>query len=162
MQSVSILFLDIDGVLNCSSTGYSPLGVRDIDDDKLCLLKEIIDQTKAKILLISSWKDEWYRDPAKKSLQSDTANYLDEKFAQYGLKLFGKVPDVDFGGRGKSIREYLRRVREKGIEVPHFAILDDHADDYAKMGLADRLVKTNYAKGGLTRAKALKVIALLK
>ena len=162
MECVTILFLDIDGVLNCSTTGYSPLGVRDIDDDKLCLLKGIIDQTKAKILLISSWKDGWYRDPKKKSLQSDTANYLDERFAQHGLKIFGKVPDVDFGGRGKSIQEYLRRARAKGFDIAHFAILDDHADDYSKMKLSEHLVKTSFLKGGLTHAKAEKVIALLK
>lgn len=162
MQYVKRLFLDIDGVLNCSSTGYSPLGVRDIDEDKLLLLREIIDATGAKIALISSWKDGWYSDPNKKAMQSETANYLDERFAKHGLKIFAKVPDSDFGGRGKSIQEYFDFLKSQGKIVTHFAILDDSVSDYAKMKLSDHLVKTSFYKGGLTKAKAEKVIAILK
>eukprot|EP01084_Bolivina_argentea_P222111 376029_1 len=49
-QTVSILFLDVDGVLNCKETNGK------IDDDKLILLKQIIDKTNAKIVISSSWR----------------------------------------------------------------------------------------------------------
>ena len=71
MKQVKLLFLDIDGVLNCKATAYSPIGVRDIDNDKLLLLKRIIEATEAKILLISSWKEGWYSNPNKKSEQTE-------------------------------------------------------------------------------------------
>lgn len=161
MKNVKILFLDIDGVLNCSTTGYSPLWVRDLDEDKLSLLKEIIDRTGAKILLISSWKEGWYSKPDKKALQSETANYLDDKFAKHDLRITAKVPDSDYGGRGKSILDYLDYIRKKGFNVLSFAILDDHDDDYTKMKLSHHLVKTSFNKGALTKKKAEKVIELL-
>ena len=161
MKQVKLLFLDIDGVLNCKATAYSPIGVRDIDNDKLLLLKRIIEATEAKILLISSWKEGWYSNPNKKSEQTETADYLYKRFAEAGLRISGKVPDVDFGGRGKSIQEYLERLQARGFLVTRFAILDDDAGDYAKMGLSDHLIKTSFFRGGLTQSKANQTIGLL-
>ncbi len=161
MKQVKALFLDIDGVLNCDKTGYSPLGVRDIDGDKLLLLKRVIEATKAKIFLISSWKDGWFSSPKKKPMQSATGDYLDHRFAEVGLKIYGKVPDVDFGGRGKSILEFQKRLSRKGYLLSPFAIVDDEAGDYAKMGLSDHWVKTSFLRGGLTQKAADKIIDLL-
>ena len=160
-KEVKILFLDIDGVLNSASTAFSPLGIRDIDEDKLLLLKEIIDKTKAKIILISSWKEKWYSNKEKKPLQSEEANYLDERFLALGLTISGKVPDLDYGGRGKAIARYLSLLKDKGMDITHFAILDDHLGDYEANHLKDHLVKTSFRKGGLTKDKAKKVTALL-
>lgn len=161
MKRVKILFLDIDGVLNCNSSSLCPLGVKDIDEDKLERLKEIIDRTSAKIMLISSWKEGWYGRSDKKDKQSDTANYLDMRFARVGLRISGKVLDLDYGGRGASILDYLGRLKKKGIEVTRFAILDDEMGDYGKMGLRMHLVKTSFLKGGLTKAKEESAIGLL-
>lgn len=161
MKRVKILFHDIDGVLNCASTPYSPLGVRGIDDNKVAILKEIIDRTGAKILLISSWKEGWYARVDKKPFQDETANYLDEALARHGLTITGKVKDLDYGGRGQSILEHLSLLRTKGIEIDRFVILDDHQDDYRKCGLGEHLVKTSFLKGGLTQKKAITAIELL-
>lgn len=161
MKRVKILFLDIDGVLNCSMTPYCHLGVRDIDMDKLMQVKSIVENTKAKILLISSWKEGWHSKESKKPFQSATADYLDMRFSSAGLRISNKVNDIDYGGRGKSILDYLASLKKKGIEVISFAILDDDMGDYGKAGLAKHLVKTSFSRGGLTEGKAREAIAIL-
>ena len=118
MKQVKLLFLDIDGVLNSKATAYSPLGIRDIDNDKLLLLKRIIDATEAKTLLISSWKEGWYSNPNKKSEQTETADYLDKRFAEAGLRISGKVSDVDFGGRGKASGNIWNDYKPKASSSP--------------------------------------------
>lgn len=74
-----IIFLDIDGVLNYADLKErSPLGYIGISDDKMILLKELVDKTSAKIVLISSWLRE---------LRNNTADgeYLLEKFNHFNL-----------------------------------------------------------------------------
>ena len=51
---------------------------------------------------------------------------------------------------------YVSFIKLKGMEVNHFAILDDHANDYSEMKLSKHLVKTSFIKGGLTKRKAEK------
>lgn len=57
---MKVIFLDIDGVLNGiefqkSATKEPPI----IDETRLTILKEIIDQSGAKVVLSSSWKKFW-------------------------------------------------------------------------------------------------------
>ena len=62
---MKVIFLDIDGVLNTSQTfigihnEYIEKGIRriEIDLNRLKLLKRIVDQTGAVIVLSSSWKN---------------------------------------------------------------------------------------------------------
>ena len=59
---MKIIFLDIDGVLNyrgCKSK--SPSGCYGIEQDKVKLLKNIVEQTNAKLVLTSTWKTDWYK-----------------------------------------------------------------------------------------------------
>ena len=59
---MKIIFLDVDGVLNCKSSKSRCGGFLGIDDSKVKLLKEIIDITGAKIVLSSSWRYGWRRN----------------------------------------------------------------------------------------------------
>ena len=57
---MKIIFLDIDGVLN--SAKYDKKRTADdgnIDTTRLPLLKHIVDSTKAKIVLTSTWRKFW-------------------------------------------------------------------------------------------------------
>ena len=52
------VFLDIDGVLNDdNTTEKSPTGFTGIDDTLLQNLKDLIEETKAEIVLTSTWKE---------------------------------------------------------------------------------------------------------
>ena len=56
---MKIIFLDIDGVLNCQKSQSKCGGLIGIDDKKVKVLRKIVESTNAKIVLCSSWKSGW-------------------------------------------------------------------------------------------------------
>lgn len=152
---MKIIYLDIDGVLNCKSTearcGYY-LG---IDDDKMQHLRRIVDATGAKIVLVSTWKDGWERE--HKEDQDALANYLDRKLRATGLRILDKTEDKDHD-RGAGILHWM-----DGHPVESFVILDDCLFDYREMGLIPYLVKTteDAYDGGLQDIHVQQAIEIL-
>lgn len=145
------MFLDIDGVLNTPSSESRCGEYIGIDDEKVENLKKIVENTKAEIVLISTWKKYWRKEEKLKSLQDYSANYLDEKLAKQGLKAVDKTKDKSDGrylSRGESILEYVYR-----NNVEKYIILDDCQFDYDGCYLTDYLIKTKQAEG-LTKAQA--------
>ena len=122
---MKIIFLDIDGVLNCSTTKEHCNLFRGIEDNKVALLKEIAIATNALIVLISSWKEHWQKESKLKFLQDELANYLDKKFTDQGLAIIDKIDDDYCLNRGEGILEYLRLKKKKGFKIDKFIILDD-------------------------------------
>ena len=159
-NGISLIFLDVDGVLNDKDTNAKCGEYRGIDDAKLILLKAIVDQTKAKIILISSWKEHWFS--SYKSLQDDLAIYLDQRLSQVRLKISGKVRDEYTSGRGEAILKYLDVLDKKGIFVSSFLILDDNDQDYEENELLGHLVQTDFENGGLTSQLAEIAIQILR
>ncbi|MDE7264993.1 MAG: hypothetical protein K2N52_01805 [Clostridia bacterium] len=135
---MKIIFLDIDGVLN--SRIYD--GKRDksrqtdIDETRLPLVKSIVDRTGAKIVLSSTWRVHWDKNPDK--CDEDGA-YINSTFAKFGLEVYGKTPDlgIDFD-RPEEISAWLECAAE---EIKSFVIIDDYR--YAWGKLSDNFVKTN-------------------
>ena len=148
-KGINIVFLDIDGVLNCSTTKDKCGKYTGIEDSKVSLLKELVDKTNSKIVLVSTWKMFWYKEPHLKCMQDELANYLDEKLLKQGLKIYDKTDDYDVLERGDGIIEYLRILNIKKIKVNKFVILDDQSFDYLKAKLTKQLVTTSYLYGGL-------------
>ena len=66
VEGPKVIFLDVDGVLNCHSTKDKCGDYIGIDDKKVALLKEIVDATGAIIILVSSWKEWWTNNPRYK------------------------------------------------------------------------------------------------
>ena len=59
-EKMKVIFLDIDGVLNDKyCRARVPSGCKGAVDAKLKLLREIVRQTDARLVLISSWKKYW-------------------------------------------------------------------------------------------------------
>ena len=151
---MKVIFADVDGVLNEDST---PTRTRNslvfIDNDKLLRLKRIVDATDAKIVLSSTWR--YNRDVP--GLNGDFLE-LQEAFHNVGLEFYSYTP-VDAIGirRGMEIKAWL------GLhpEVTKFVILDDELFDYEKRGLLPRVVKTDFAYGGLTEKLAREAIDML-
>ena len=70
-NAVSIVFLDVDGVLN--SHGNVSIEVK-----KLELLKQIIDKTNAKIVISSTWRNKThYLHKLKKALSKHDMQFID-------------------------------------------------------------------------------------
>ena len=157
-NQMQIMFLDIDGVLNNSTTTEQCAGCVGINNHCLGRFKNIIDLTGAKIVLISTWKEHWEKDKSRKHLQDEFANYLDMKFAEIGLEVYDKVTDVDgeWITRGRNIMEYIKRVKPS-----NFVIIDDLSFDYAECGLKPFHVKTNPNRG-LLEVNTMRIIGSLE
>ena len=155
---MKIVFLDIDGVLNCEGSRSRCVGYRGIDDKKVENLAKIVKATGAEIVLISTWKEDWRK--TDKSRQGMMANYLDKKLKKQGLTALDKTRDYvgkRHLSRGEGILDYLMR-----NEAESYVILDDFQFDYDSCGLTDRYVKTDNYNGGLTEILAQKATEILK
>ena len=161
-KKIKIIFLDIDGVLNCETTKERCGPYIGIDQEKVKLLKQLVDQTKAYLVLISTWKLFWYRNPHLKEKQDDLANYLDESLRKQKLRISAKTKDIgDPFDRSLGIKELRNRLkRVHNISTNRYVILDDHELGYKAAGIADRWIETN-EETGLQQEHIEKAIKLL-
>ena len=135
---MKIIFLDVDGVLNCRDSKSKCGGFIGIDNDKVKRLKMIVDATDARIVLVSSWKSGWdYQD---RESQDMCANYLDKKLAREHLCIQSKTDD-NGENRGAGIVKYLAKWRD----IDKWIVLDDDVfPDYEENGIMPHLVKTTF------------------
>ena len=154
---MKILFLDIDGVLN--SREYDRRRNRneqtDIDETRLPLVKEIIDKTGAKIVLISTWRNHWDRD---ESLCDEDGMYINRLFSKYGLAIYDKTQDLGLLSKRKD--EVKTWLAEHKSDIGSFVILDDYR--FGWDDLSDFYIHTNPNYGlGLEDEHVEKAITLL-
>ncbi len=151
---MNIVFLDIDGVLNSlnyfierepkvlelyQNENYNKdtfLKLKrlmlDIDINKVKVLKEIIDETKSLVVVISSWKN------------MGTFSYVQNELIKMGIPIIGITDDCN-SNRGAGIKNYLQE-----NNVQKYIILDDEIFDDYDVELLSHLVKTSFNKNGLT------------
>ena len=152
---MKVIFLDIDGVLNCETTTVALGSCVGIEDEKVRLLAEIVRKTDALIVLTSTWKEFWYREENKKEFQDAFANHLDTKLNACGLSVFDKTEDQTFD-RGKGIRRWI-----DAYDPGSFVILDDNLFDFRENGLWERLVRTDLSVG-LTETDVDRAVSILE
>lgn len=150
-KEMNIIFLDIDGVLNTDKTCVYYDNETIVEDDKLILLKSLIEETQSKIVLISTKKVYWEKN--NKNKQSYYGNYLDKTFAKYGLSIYDKTID-DGIHRGLGVLAWKSKNNAKNI-----VILDDDEEGYDAITKAFYLVnisnKDGLSEQNLEKAKAL-------
>ena len=126
------LFLDIDGVMNSAVDRFS---IKLISDRPFELLKKIIDETGAKIILSSSWRAGY---------EHGTCDLLKQRLAEHGLSIEDTTP-INNNRRGEQIREWLM-THDYDENVDTFAILDD--EDFDILALyPEQMVKTDEMVG---------------
>lgn len=157
---MKIIFLDIDGVLNHAGTeDHAPGGCIGVDSKCVKALRLIVEATGAKIVLTSTWKEEW--SPYWERCSPD-AVYLMRELAKEGLTIFSKTVD-DIVHRGTGIMAWLSCFGDDVGGVSDWVVLDDDIfigyNQYT--GLMSRLVKTAFGGGGLTEAHAARAIQIL-
>jgi len=108
---MKVLFLDIDGVVNCAKTTQRHRGVIGIDPYMAFIVGKLVDNVGCKVVLSSSWKN-WAEGIAEIEKQV--------------VKLHDKTPYLHYSEacRGDEIKAWL----DKHPEVEKYAILDDDSD----------------------------------
>ena len=149
---MKILFLDFDGVLNSEKyvKNSNEFGAV-IDPDRMILLKQIIDSTGAKIVLTTSWREHWDKDPQS---CDDTGIEINNIFEKYSLNIFDKTLILD-SCREDEIFDWL----ERNLEVTNFVVLDDRFLDSKRLG--EHFIKTNGYSKGLDEESVKKAIEIL-
>lgn len=138
---MKLIFLDIDGVLNCMGSKSRCEGFIGIDDDKVKRLKQIIDSIDAKIVLTSTWRKHWNKNSDSNDY---SGNYMNRKFKKQNLKIMDKI-EYDGVHRGKGIIDYLNNFH---TDIENWIVLDDeYFPDYKELGILDHMVKTEFIKG---------------
>ena len=116
---MKILFLDFDGVLNNTEhrTAYGNVAAG-IDRAKLPMIKNIVDNTGAKIVLTTSLRTFWDKDAAKCDYYGKVIN---EEFAKCGLEIFDKTPVLENEIREDEIFQWF--VDNPGVK--NYVAIDD-------------------------------------
>jgi len=123
---MKIIFLDIEGVLNCDKTPNPRKFPYVVDRKLLARLKRVLKATRAKVVLSSSWR-------------CDPVGILAAK--HWGVPFFDVCPDRPKSPRGKEMVKWL--ADHPG--VTRFAIIDDEDD-----GLDDPPLFQPSSRTGLT------------
>lgn len=105
---MKILFLDIDGVVNCVSTKQRHRGAIGIDPHMAFMVGKIVLDTGCSVVLSSSWRH-W--EEGMKEIRRQVVDFID-------------TTGRDLYGRGKEIQNWL----DQHPEVTKYAILDDDSD----------------------------------
>lgn len=135
-----VIFLDVDGVLNCRHTRTRTSdGWCFVDDYLVRRLRELVVRSGARLVLSSTWREGWHQED--ESLNDVSFTELRDKFREFGIEIFDRTGEMR-QCRWQSIQEYMARPREDPIE--HYVIIDDWDD----MGeYSNHLVWTNPSTG---------------
>lgn len=115
ISKIKVIFLDFDGVINDYQTfNY-------VNEENVRILKRIIDETGAKVVVTSSNKYTFQREKSHKKIE-DTIMYTNyiKKLNENGIEIFDFTPLVD-KDREHEILQYLNL----HPEVEQYLILDD-------------------------------------
>lgn len=148
-----VIFLDVDGVLNTSSTKERIPGLpyTGIDPRRVENLKALVDQSnladETVIVLSSSWRAgvDRYGNQIPGHY-----TYLRECLAEQGLSIYDETPFIGDGQhRGAEIRSWLKAHWSLGITG--MAILDDECFDFKEKKVSRFWVRTSWwaANGGI-------------
>ena len=131
-----MIFLDIDGVLNSVRYDRSRTpSDGNIDRTRLVLLRQLVEQTGAEIVLSSSWRRHWHRDAWA---CNPIGRELHTIFGEFGLHIMDKTPVLGPTMRAEEIEAWLEK---HARQVESFVILDDIPSGWGRLG--DHLVRTN-------------------
>lgn len=150
---MKVIFLDVDGVLNFNgSDAVAPGGMLGIASRPVKVLSQIVRTTGAKVVLISSWGDEWNMDEEE---CTPLGVYLTKKLRREGVHIMDKIETSPF--RGKAIRKWL----DIRPNVTDWIVLDDvEFADYKACAVLPHLIQTD-CDNGLTENMADRCIRML-
>lgn len=152
---MKVIFLDVDGVLNCTKTERGWGKMRFVDTRKMLRVKEICERTDARVVISSSWREGARED----ALAVDKMQWqsLIAEFDKHRIPVIGMTPFAPDRWRGDEISMWLKSQEEP---VQDFVIVDDIVCDLTRFVSVGRVVQTVDA-WGLTKAKMEECIKIL-
>ena len=170
-----VIFLDVDGVITYKS--YHNSITYNIDIEKVKLLKQIVENTNAQIVLSSSWKQGYNKATSEKD---DYYIALENTLAECNLSILDITDDIylnvlnsdeviDFSdldilviehgtGRGAEIEKWIN-----DHNVDSYVILDDEYWDWKDYNMESHWVQSSWydEDGGLHQEHVEKAIKIL-
>lgn len=154
-MDIKILFLDVDGVLNTiNSKGRlicknGDLFELNLNNNRIKLLKKIIENTNCKIVLTSTWRMKYI-----------ACNKLEKKLKYKNIEIYDRTPILgEKSMRGDEIKLWINQYKQKyDIFDMKYAIVDD--DEIFLEEQLDFFVKTDPLKG-LTNENVENIIKIL-
>jgi hypothetical protein len=125
---VKVIFLDIDGVLNCATTPNPRKFPYIVDPKLLRRFKRLLARTGAKVVLSSTWR-------------YDPAGLFSAK--HWGVPFIDVTPDMPHRPRRDEVIAWLK----SHPKVKRFVVIDDEDDELDQLPLFQPSAKT-----GLTQA----------
>ncbi len=161
---MKVIFLDVDGVLNSMSYYQNVTDVFEeaVNPANVTELAHVVAATGANIVLISSWRGGWEKNPEE---CGEDGAILNRALAAENLQIFDKTGASDFytrEGRSLEVLEWIRNCPSLyQEEVEHIVIIDDNDFYWEKHGLAEYWVETDFLGPALDRAHADTAIDIL-
>ena len=152
---MKIIFLDVDGVLNCSSTTRGWGKMRFVDTRKMYRVREICERTGAKVVITSSWR--WGSCEDATPWDKVQWEALLHEFDKHRIPVIGHTPFSFDNNRGNEIRTWMKMQDER---IEEFVVIDDIFIDLEWFASVGRLVLTD-DKHGLNKEKMEKAIEIL-
>lgn len=140
---MKVIFLDVDGVINCRTTKERIRGYIGVEQEKIALIREIVDATNAKIVLSSTWRLDYIWHKEDKSVNLDTYNYLEEELAKQALDIFDVTPRHNDSWRGREIQDWIDNC---GQEIESYVVIDDEIYDISKEHKG-HIIQTSWSTG---------------
>ena len=153
-----LIFLDIDGVLNSENDfggkrKPNPYVITDtgekywgISKAKVRNLKDIVINSDAKIVLISSWKHD-YIDYITNGFKNKTGKYLYNKLKEFDLEIYDTTLKYDPANRSKYREAAILKYLSVHRNIDNYIILDDEVYVYTNKELLEHLINTNEETG---------------
>lgn len=142
---MKVIFLDVDGVLNSTKSGYGFGGELDknkIKWDQTCVdrVRALVEAVETSVVISSTWRIgtpiQWFKDA----------------FALYGwhnAPVVGKTPeDVHHGFRGEEVYLWL----ENNPTVETFLCIDDETDFYPQQNFIRTVFNLGFTEENLQQA----------
>ena len=159
---MKIIFLDVDGVLNCRGTKARCEGFTGIDKKKVALLKQIINSTDAKVVLSSTWRLGYVKSYDGYDNMQHSKKYLERKLREQDIFVYGVTPDLGRMGylRAEEIKAWIMKQSE---EITNIVIMDDEDFMWDKHNLTRYWVQSSYddRNGGINQEHVDKAIRIL-
>ena len=113
---MKVIFLDVDGVLNSeddlmvyrkkNNINHCIL-YAEVEDRPLKLLKEIVDNTSAKIVVSSSWRIGCERSGQESIFGNSLFMKLQTRLKEYGMDIYDITPSITKFQRGDEIKAWM-------------------------------------------------------